>query len=153
MRETMLVRIMKLLLVFLLFQGIISAESYAADSTTVIEQSENITPLSVFENAYKNHAGNIQVCQKGKIISILKDDIKGPRHQRFIIKLENGQTLLIAHNIDIAKRIPGLKINKQIMFYGEYEWNNKGGVIHWTHRDPDGNHIDGWIEYDGIKYQ
>jgi hypothetical protein len=39
-----------------------------------------------------------------------------------------------------------------ISFYGEYEWNNKGGVIHWTHHDPRGSHPDGWLLYDNRKY-
>jgi len=38
-------------------------------------------------------------------------------------------------------------------FYGEYEWNSKGGVIHWTHLDPSGQHIAGWLKHDGKTYQ
>ena len=141
------------LIFIIFFQSIIFAQWDNSDSIIVIEQTESYTSLSVFENAFRNHTSNIQVHQKGKIISILKDDLKGSRHQRFIVKLDNGQTLLIAHNIDISKRVQKLKINEQIIFYGEYEWNNKGGVIHWTHRDPDGRHIDGYLEYKGNKYQ
>ncbi|MCK5070226.1 MAG: DUF3465 domain-containing protein, partial [Desulfocapsa sp.] len=28
-----------------------------------------------------------------------------------------------------------------------------GGVIHWTHRDHNGRHIDGWLKYNGKTYQ
>ena len=35
----------------------------------------------------------------------LPDDNKGTRHQRFILKLSSGQTLLVAHNIDLADKI------------------------------------------------
>jgi len=143
----------KLLLFTFLFYCVTFSQNNIADSTIIIESAESYTPLSVIKDAFRTHTSNIQVCQKGIIINILKDDIKGSRHQRFIIKLENGQTLLIAHNIDIANRISKIKINKEIIFYGEYEWNNKGGVIHWTHRDPDGNHINGWIKYEGNKYE
>ena len=64
-----------------------------------------------------------------------------------------GQTLLIAHNIDIAPRINSLQKGDLILFYGEYEWNPQGGVIHWTHQDPNGNHVGGWIEHEKTRYQ
>ena len=110
------------------------------------------TEINVFEKAFKNHQSGIQVKQQGEIVKILTDDTKGSRHQRFIVKLISGHTLLVAHNIDIAKRVPGLEKGKLIIFYGEYEWNDKGGVIHWTHHDPKGFHEDGWLEYKGKRY-
>jgi hypothetical protein len=36
---------------------------------------------------------------------------------------------------------------------GEYEWTQLGGVIHWTHRDPDGCHAPGWIRLRGRVYE
>ena len=84
---------------------------------------------------------------------ILPDDTKGSQHQRFILRLTNGQTLLIAHNIDLAPRIDNLNVGDTVEFYGEYEWNSKGGVIHWTHRDPSGRHEAGWLKHNGQLYQ
>jgi hypothetical protein len=89
----------------------------------------------------------------GTVIRILPDDQAGSRHQRFIIKLPSGQTLLIAHNIDIAPRIANLSIGDTISFLGQYESNAKGGVIHWTHRDPKGLHAAGWLNHKGQMYQ
>ena len=37
---------------------------------------------------------------------LLSDDNDGSRHQRIILQLKNRDTLLIAHNIDLAKRVP-----------------------------------------------
>jgi hypothetical protein len=110
------------------------------------------TPISVIEHAYKNKISNIQIVQEGTIVSVLDDDTVGARHQRFIIRLSNEQTLLIAHNIDLAPRVPNLVCGARVKFCGEYEWNSKGGVVHWTHKDPDGKHVDGWIEYKGKRY-
>jgi len=103
--------------------------------------------------AYKNHQSNIQVKGKGSVLAILKDDNKGTRHQRFILKLPSGQTLLIAHNIDMAPRIDTLNKKDTVIFYGEYEWNNKGGIIHWTHHASKNNHINGWLKHKDKIYQ
>jgi hypothetical protein len=113
----------------------------------------DLTSLSVFEDAFKNQKSNIQVKQVGIIIAVLSNDTTGDAHQRFIVKLENSQTLLITHNINIGQRVANLIVGDKIKFYGEYEWNSEGGVIHWTHKDTSGVHVDGWIEYKGIKYQ
>jgi hypothetical protein len=86
-------------------------------------------------------------------MKLLPDDNIGSRHQKFIIKLSSGQTLLMAHNIDLAHRIGSLREGDSVQFYGEYEWNNKGGVIHWTHRDPSGSHVAGWLQHQGKRYE
>ncbi|MCK5664415.1 MAG: DUF3465 domain-containing protein, partial [Thiotrichaceae bacterium] len=78
-------------------------------------------------NAYKNQQSDVQVDGKGFVIRILSDDTQGSQHQRFILKLSSGQTLLIAHNIDLAPRINSLLEGDVVEFYGEYEWNSKGG--------------------------
>ena len=89
----------------------------------------------------------------GIVTRILADDNDGSRHQRFILEVGSGRTLLIAHNIDLAPRVAGLKVGDTLEFYGEYEWNDKGGVIHWTHHDPNGQHIGGWLKHGGRTYQ
>jgi len=108
---------------------------------------------SIFQQAYNNRQSNLQLQGEGVVLKLLPDDNKGARHQRFILRLSSGQTLLIAHNIDLASRIDGLGGGDKVAFYGEYEWNAKGGVIHWTHHDPGGRHIGGWLKHDGKTYQ
>ena len=107
----------------------------------------------IIDKAYANKQSNIQVQGVGKVIKVVSDDNKGSRHQRFILKLSSNSTILIAHNIDLAPRIENLKIDDSIEFYGEYEWNKQGGVIHWTHHDPRGKHKDGWLKHNGKIYQ
>jgi len=105
------------------------------------------------QDAYDNRQSDLQLGGSGKVIKILPDDLKGSRHQKFILKLASGQTLLVAHNIDLAEKIKGLRVADQVDFYGEYEWDPKGGVIHWTHHDPNGRHQDGWLMHKGRTYQ
>lgn len=103
--------------------------------------------------AFENQLSNFQVEASGKVVKVLEDDSSPPRHQRFILKLGNGISLLMAHNIDLAKRVADLKTGDTVSFYGEYEWNKKGGVMHWTHHDPQGRHTAGWLWHNGQTYQ
>jgi len=94
-----------------------------------------------------------QVSGSGRVVRVLSDDNDGSRHQRFILEMSSGQTLLVAHNIDLAPRISSLTAGDTVGFYGEYETNQQGGVIHWTHHDPQGRHVAGWLEHRGRRYQ
>jgi len=105
------------------------------------------------QDAFDNQQSGIQIQGQGIVSKILRDDLEGSKHQRFIVELSTGQTVLIAHNIDLAPRVDELNTGDPVAFFGEYEWNSKGGVIHWTHHDPNNRHIDGWIEHGGIRYQ
>ncbi|ELJ8509482.1 DUF3465 domain-containing protein, partial [Vibrio cholerae] len=99
---------------------------------------------AVLQQAYQSQQSDLQVQGLGQVVKVLPDDNDGSRHQKFILKLNSGQTLLVAHNIDLAPRIPNLKVGDSVEFYGEYEWNKKGGVLHWTHKDPQNRHAHGW---------
>ena len=96
---------------------------------------------------------NRQVQGEGVVVKVLSDDNKGSRHQKFILELSSGQTILVAHNIDLAPRISSISTGDTVAFNGEYEWNEKGGVVHWTHHDPDGRHEGGWLKAAGKTYQ
>lgn len=92
------------------------------------------------------------VAGEGVVQKVLKDDTDGSRHQRFILDVGQGKTLLVAHNIDLAPRVPDLQVGARVQFYGQYESNARGGVLHWTHHDPAGRHPDGWLQYQGKRY-
>ncbi|CAM3250583.1 DUF3465 domain-containing protein [Vibrio ordalii] len=108
---------------------------------------------AVLQQAYKSQQSDIQVQGFGQVVKVLPDDNDGSKHQKFILKLNSGQTLLVAHNIDLAPRIPNLKVGDSVEFYGEYEWNKKGGVLHWTHKDPQNRHAHGWLKHNGRVYE
>jgi hypothetical protein len=104
-------------------------------------------------SAFKSQRSGVQVTGEGTVTKVLSDDNDGSRHQRFILRLASGQTLLVAHNIDLAPRVAPLNPGDSVQFNGEYEWNSEGGVIHWTHRDPVGQHQAGWLKHNGRTYQ
>lgn len=124
------------------------------DEALYVEPSaEYTTSDRVLDRAYKQRQSDLQVGGSGIVVKVLADDLKGSRHQKFILKLATGQTLLVAHNIDLAPRINTLREGDEVEFFGEYEWNKMGGVLHWTHHDPQGNHEDGWLRHKGRTYK
>jgi hypothetical protein len=110
------------------------------------------TTNAAVEQAFAAKRSDVQVSGKGKVIKLLADDNKGSRHQKFLVKINAQQTLLFAHNIDLAPRVP-LQIGDEITFNGKYVYNPKGGVMHWTHHAPQGDHEAGWVMLNGQKYQ
>lgn len=121
-------------------------------SLVVNDQSVSGGDVLIVE-AFRNGRSNVQLGGEGRVVRILPNDNDGSRHQKFLLELESGHSLLIAHNIDVAPRIDSLREGERLEFYGEYEWNQKGGVIHWTHHDPKGKHPGGWLKYQGRVYQ
>lgn len=142
----------KLLIVLIVgfaLYGLIENNSSSIPSYT----QQNISADEQITNAFQHHQSDIQVSGSGVVIRNLPDDTKGSPHQKFILRISSGQTLLISHNIDLATRISSLREGDTVDFYGEYEWNSKGGVVHWTHHDPAGHHENGWLKHKGVTYQ
>jgi hypothetical protein len=106
----------------------------------------------VITRAFKAEKSDVMVECTATVKKVLPDDNETPRHQRLIVILRNDHTVLIAHNIDLAERVP-IKVGEKLRFRGEYEWNQEGGVIHWTHHDPGDRREGGWIEHDGVRYE
>ena len=133
-----------------------TVSSTHTQATTVSQQSEppvTTGGLNIIKTAYEQQQSNIQVQGSGRVKAILRDDNDGSRHQKFILALDNGLSVLVAHNIDLAPRIDDLQKGDVVEFNGEYEYNEKGGVLHWTHHDPQGHHEDGWLKHNGHNYQ
>ena len=119
-------------------------------------KSETITrsPESFsVERARTKHLSGVWVEDHGNVVKRLADDERGHRHQRFILRLADGKTVLVVHNIDIAPRLPNLRRGESVTFRGEYLYNPKGGLIHWTHHDPSGRKKGGWLRYKGKLYR
>ena len=110
------------------------------------------TDAGLVEQAYAERRSGVWVEVDGRVTRLLADDNEGSRHQRFIIALDSGHTVLVAHNIDLASRVP-LQQDSSVRLRGRYEWNDRGGVIHWTHHDPDGSSAGGWVRHGDTVYR
>ena len=117
------------------------------------QESAPAPDTDAIAEAYANQASGVQVVGRRRGCRLLADDEEGGRHQRFILRLAFGPDLLVAHNIDLAPRIDSLQVGDTVSFNGVYEWNDRGGVIHWTHHDPQGEHEAGWLRHRGRTYE
>lgn len=140
-----------LLLVVLVL--LLSPDEAPSDQTSTpatgsgVQQTEN--PV---EQLFRDRISDVMVTLTGPVDRILPDDNDGSRHQRFIVRTPSGRTVLIAHNIDLAQRVP-LEIGDTVTVHGEYEWSDRGGTMHWTHHDPKRWREGGWIEHRGVRYE
>ena len=124
--------------------------AYALQDTPArVQQSNN----EALQQAFAQKQSDIFLEGEGVVKKLLPDDNKGARHQKFLVSISDQQTLLFAHNIDLAPRIEDIQVGDIVTFRGEYVYNPKGGVMHWTHHDPQGHKAGGWIKHNGKTYQ
>jgi len=126
-----------------------AAKSTSANAPIIDNQEQVLTKI---RTQRENTHARFWLETQAEVIKLLKDDLKGSQHQKFLIKLAPDITLLVAHNIDLATRVP-LQKGDSIKIRARYEWNNRGGVLHWTHHDPKGKQAGGWIYADGKYYK
>jgi hypothetical protein len=134
------------------------SDSFSPNKTSHFEKDNSFSQGKrgngkTLKAGFESRKSDFQIQDGGIVKKILPDDLKGSRHQKFIIKSKTGHTVLVAHNIDLAPRINDLREGDRLEFYGEYEWNPRGGVVHWTHHDPKRRHISGWLKHNGKTYQ
>lgn len=136
-----------LLLVYLFGQHLPSPQGHAPSGNDLGHVEQGLAA------AIAAHQRDVAVHGVGTVVKVLADDRRGSRHQRFLLRLGSGAVVLVAHNIDLAPRLDSLRAGDELRFAGEYVWNERGGVLHWTHRDAHGHHRAGWLERAGRRYQ
>lgn len=134
-------------------QSSIAAVELLPQHADVLGKIEARPTFASANELFARKASDEMVDGDGRVVKLLADDNKGSRHQRFLLEIAGGKTLLFAHNIDLALRIDNLQVGDTVQFRGEYVYNPKGGVVHWTHLDPQNRHEAGWIKHRGITYQ
>ena len=104
-------------------------------------------------NAQYDHLDKVEVTGVVAVKEVLPDDTHGYQHQKFLVELSNGSTVMVANDLTYGTRAP-VEPGERITIHGEYIWNPHGGVIHWTHRADSGSrHEGGWIEVAGKRYE
>ncbi len=95
----------------------------------------------------------VEVTTSAQVWRLLPNDenSRGFRHQRFLIRLGNGTTVLVANDVTVGQMVP-VKAGDIVEIKGEYIWTERGGVLHWTHHTDD-RHVGGWIRLGNQIYQ
>jgi len=102
---------------------------------------------------FHNHQSNVEVTADGNVVRLLPDRTSSTgTHEQFIVKLFSADiTVEVEHNISIGARAP-VEEGDHVIVHGEYIWNAQGGLIHFTHHDPQGTHEGGYIQVNGKTY-
>jgi hypothetical protein len=82
--------------------GVFPGVSHSSSHESAESASRRSATGDALSDAYDHHLSNVQVEASGIVSRVLPDDNDGSRHQRFIVRMPSGQTVLIAHNIDLA---------------------------------------------------
>jgi len=125
--------------------GNVPSTAPAATSAPTIGDSEVI-------RAQQLQLVKVPLTVTARVKKMLKYDDRGLPHERFLLVLSNGSTILVAHNTKMAPYVP-VQPGDIVTVSGEYIWNAKGGLIHWTHHSDSPNHQSGFIEFNGKRYE
>ena len=106
----------------------------------------------VAAKAFYEQRTGMMVEVSGQVVRVLDAERSDSGFQWFQMRTPNGQHFLVGHSNGISGSIP-LRSREDVTVRGEYEPNDLGGVLHWTHHDPNGDHPGGWIEVDGKLYR
>ncbi|CAN5707813.1 hypothetical protein BH10CYA1_BH10CYA1_06070 [soil metagenome] len=119
--------------------------------TGVADPGESDGGDAIVIRAQKKHRKKVEVTLTARVKELLPPDTDGSPHQRFLLELSNGTTVLVAHNTDLAPEVP-IHAGDLVTLHGEYIWNKLGGVLHYTHHSTT-RHESGWIQLNGQTYQ
>jgi len=133
--------------------SILVACTHTAPASHGVQPPQN--PIFGF---YAARMSNVEVEEDGIVRRLLGTRrTRGGSHEGFIVDVPlqgSGQTLTIKieDNVDLTGPIP-LKLGDHVHFRGEYVYDPRGGIVHWTHRDPRMRHAPGFIEVNGRFFQ
>lgn len=96
-------------------------------------------------DAQSKGMSKVHVTFSAVVYKILPDDQKGIPHQRFLLRLSNNTTVLVAHNTNLGPYL-SIQPGDVVDVSGEYIWNKKGGLIHYTHPSTSSYKEGGWIK-------
>lgn len=95
-------------------------------------------------------ASAVEVTASGSVARLLGNyTSRTGTHEGFLLT-SGDLKIRVENNTTITGHIP-LSKGEAVSLQGQYECND--GVIHWTHHDPRGRHIGGFIEAGGKIYR
>lgn len=102
--------------------------------------------------AQSQQARKVELTVTAPIKKMLREEDYREPHQRFLLMLSNGTTVLVANDLQYGTYAP-VQEGNVVRIHGEYIWNERGGVLHWTHKSDEPRHESGYIDFNGMRYQ
>ncbi len=131
--------------------GCNSARERIQEPQVVQTPTEAVGDAQIIE-AQAGHRSKIEVTLSAPVKRLLPEDTRGNPHQKFLLTISNGTTVLVAHNTKLAPHVP-IQEGDVVTIHGEYVWNKMGGLVHYTHHSTSRHHESGWIQFNGQQYQ
>jgi hypothetical protein len=108
-------------------------------------------------DAWRSERSRVEVTANGSVSRILGTRSgRSGVHEGFLLHLSgaggHGLTVRVEDNVDLTGPIP-LEPGEAATVRGEYIYDERGGLIHYTHRDPRGYHAAGYVQVAGRIYQ
>lgn len=108
-------------------------------------------------DAWRSNRSHLEVTAEGSVARRLGTRVgRSGTHEGFLLHLTGaagrGLTVRVEDNVDITGPIP-LTEGAEVEVRGEYIFDRRGGIIHYTHRDPRGRHSAGYVRVNDKFYQ
>ena len=105
--------------------------------------------------AYADGRSHVEVQTRGTVVRVLGDRV-GPsgEHVGFLIRADDLPRRLV--RVEVNEDLTGpvaVRAGEPVTLRGEYAYDSRGGVIHWTHHDPRHRHPDGFVLIGGHRYE
>ncbi len=112
---------------------------------------------AVAYDAWRSGTSHVEVTVGGVVARVLGTRVgRRGAHEGFLLHLSGadgrGLTVRVEDNVDLTGPIP-LREGESVEVRGEYIFDARGGIVHYTHRDPRGHHLSGYVLADGKFYQ
>ena len=116
------------------------------------QASSSSSSVSAAQRACATGAAHVEVHLSGTIARYLGTRYsQSGRHEGFLVRTRDfAAPLKIEDNVEITGFIP-MRTGDSVELQGQYECND--GVIHWTHHDPSGRHLSGYVIVNGRRFQ
>jgi hypothetical protein len=108
--------------------------------------------FAVIEQAFHEQRSDFMIEVSGTVVRVLTSNQNRPQTQEFVIRLENGQSLLVVHDKRASGGVP-VSVDDRVTVRGEYKWSETGGRVQNTQHDPSVKRRHGFVEHKGKRYQ
>ena len=117
--------------------------------------TDTVSNAAIYD-AWRSGQSHLEVTASGSVARVLglRNGPSG-EHEGFLLHLRgaegHGLTVRVEDNTDITGPMD-VHAGDDAVVRGEYIYDPRGGIIHYTHHDPRGHHVSGYVRVNGRTY-